>query len=162
MFCIFDFFFHFPFISYGRSFLTEDHECDYFFYIHLAFSNHALNFFVCVHIPSAIKVTEFRTILVKLRFLKIQNVKFSGQKWPKTAQGLRHCCFSNRIVFTEMKVLFCKHRICVVVSSPRSCRQVSAPCHMPQSEAHILHGAFPNPRDLTDGTLGLLFGVGFL
>ena len=42
-------FVYFPFISYGRSFLTEDHECYYFFYAHLDCSNHALNFFVCSH-----------------------------------------------------------------------------------------------------------------
>lgn len=35
---------------------------------------------VCVHIPSAIKVTKYRTILVKLPFLNIQNVNFSNQK----------------------------------------------------------------------------------
>ncbi len=47
--CIVDFFPHFPFISYGRSFLTEDHECDYFFPAHLTSSNHAFNFLLCSH-----------------------------------------------------------------------------------------------------------------
>ncbi len=39
----------FPFISYSRSFLTEEHKCDYFFYDNLACSNRAINFFVCSH-----------------------------------------------------------------------------------------------------------------
>ncbi len=38
-----------PFISYGWSFLTEEHKCDYFFYDHLACSNQAVIFFACSH-----------------------------------------------------------------------------------------------------------------
>ncbi len=45
-FCVFV---DFPFISYGWSFMTEEHNCDFFFYDHLACSNQALNFFVCSH-----------------------------------------------------------------------------------------------------------------
>ncbi len=45
-FCVFV---DFPFISYGRSFLTKEHNCDYFLYDHLACSNQALNFLVCSH-----------------------------------------------------------------------------------------------------------------
>jgi len=49
-------FVNFPFISYGRSFLTEEHKCDYF-------SAQIMTSIVsCVHIPNAIKVTKFRII----------------------------------------------------------------------------------------------------
>ncbi len=46
-----------------------------------------LESFLCVHAPNAIKVTKFRTIPMKLWFLKIQNRKFSGQMWPKSSRG---------------------------------------------------------------------------
>ncbi len=42
-FCVFV---NFPFISYGRSFLTEEHKCDYFIYDHLACFEHN---FLCSH-----------------------------------------------------------------------------------------------------------------
>ncbi len=64
---MFSIFFFFSFISYGRSFLTKDHECNYFLYDHLDFLDHALKLFcVCVDIPSAKNVTRFHTIPVKL------------------------------------------------------------------------------------------------
>ncbi len=67
--------------------MTEEHNCDFFFYEHLACSNQALNFFVCVHTPNATKVTKFRTIPMKLWFLKIQNRKFSGQSDQRATEG---------------------------------------------------------------------------
>ncbi len=62
MFSIFFFFF----ISYGRSFLTKDHECDYFFMTTWNFWIMLSIFFVCVDIPSAKNVTKFYTIPGKL------------------------------------------------------------------------------------------------
>ncbi len=55
-FCVFV---DFPLISYGQSFLTEEHKCDYFFYEHLAI-------FLCVHTPNATKVIKFLNIPMKL------------------------------------------------------------------------------------------------
>ncbi len=57
------------------------------FFLRPLSSNRALNF-LCVHIPNAIKVTKFRTIPMKLWFLRIQNRTFLSQKWPKSTRGL--------------------------------------------------------------------------
>ncbi len=77
----------FPFISYGRSFLTEEHKWDYFFFDHLACSNHALKLF-CVHIPNAIKVTKFGTIPMKLWFKKKSKQKhFSAKSDRRAPEG---------------------------------------------------------------------------
>ncbi len=54
----------FPMVSY---FWPKTTSVTIVFYDHLACSNQALNFF-CVHIPNAIKVIQFRTILMKLWF----------------------------------------------------------------------------------------------
>ncbi len=61
--------------------------------------------FLCVHIPSAIKVTEFRTIPMKLRLKQILNVKFSGQKWPKAAQRFRQHEREVAIIFSSLTLL---------------------------------------------------------
>ncbi len=50
------------------------------------------HFFLCVHIPNAIKVTKFGTVPMKLWFLKIQNRNYFGQKWPKSTRGVYIMC----------------------------------------------------------------------
>jgi len=87
-FCVFV---NFPFISYGRSFLTKEHKCDYFFLRPLSLlGSWPKFFFFCVHIPNAIKVTKFRNIPMKLWFLKFQNRKFFCQRLPKSTWGLNN------------------------------------------------------------------------
>ncbi len=93
IFCVFV---DFPFISYGRSFLTEDHKCDFFFYGHLACSN----IFLCVHIPNAIKVfcssTEDNGAFIQLNSVHV----FSSSLFISTIL-FKYCI----LIYSLMKLL---------------------------------------------------------
>ncbi len=69
-FCIFDFSPHshsFPMVGH---FWPKTMSVTNFFTTTWLFRIMPSIFFICVHIPSAIQITKFRTILVKLRFKK--------------------------------------------------------------------------------------------
>ncbi len=70
------------FISLAVIFDHEGHKCDSFFSLFKSCPQ-----FYFVYIASLIKVTKFHTILMKIQFFKIQNVKLC-QKWPKNTRGL--------------------------------------------------------------------------
>ncbi len=63
----------------SATFDSEEIKCDYLFES-FNISESCLLFFSCVHIVNVTKVTKSHRILMKLRFLKCQNIQFLRQK----------------------------------------------------------------------------------
>ncbi len=70
----------------------EQHKCDYFFYVHLAFLNQVHNLFIfCGHIATAIKVTKFCYHYDEVVVLKIRTTFFfrpNSTRWLR--KGPKH------------------------------------------------------------------------
>lgn len=87
-------FVNFPLISYGQSFWPKIKSVTIFLRPLSRFESRP-RFFFCVHIPSAIKVTKFSTILMNLWFFFL-NSKHKLRKKKMTKDHRRVNCLSSK------------------------------------------------------------------